>query len=115
METQDQGRTGTSAKKTNNFDYSKGEATVQNITIPGSEFHAKWIKDEGYAIGIENIKITKYHKTLEEALNEIGYGVDKDEEGEEILVKVGEVNYEIIVRTMRALLVTNELNKEEYV
>lgn len=111
METQEPKHIGTNARETNNFDYSKSEELVKNITIPNSVFHAKWVKDEGYAIGIENIKISKTHKTLEKALNEIGYGVDKDEEDDEILVKVGEIDYEIIVRIVKALLIIeNEQN-----
>lgn len=95
-------------EKTNSLDYSKAELIVKNIEIPNSEFKGKWIKDEGYSIGIENIKLTKNYNTLEEALNQIGYGVDKDSEGDEVLVKVGEVDYELIVRIARALLIINK-------
>jgi len=90
--------------ETGKLDYSKAEETVKNIIIPNSQFGAKWVKGEGYAAGIENVKITKNHETLEEALNEIGYGVDK-EDGEEVLVKVGETDYELIVRIVKAILI----------
>ncbi|UYD39172.1 MAG: hypothetical protein [Wigfec virus K19_83] len=92
------------------FDYSKAEETQKNIVIPNSNFQAKWKKEEGYTIGIENIKLTKNYKTLEEALNQIGYGVEKDTEGDEILVKVGETDYEMIVRITRALIILNNEN-----
>lgn len=96
--------------ETNNFDFSKAEETVKNIVIPNSQFQAKWKKEEGYAIGIENIKLSKNHETLEAALNEIGYGVDKDKDGDEILVKVGDIDYEMIVRIVRALITINNEN-----
>lgn len=115
METQEQSLGGTSAKKTGSFDFSKSEATIQNIIIPNSQFGAKWVKDDGYAIGIENVKITKNYKTLEEALNQIGYGVDKDNEGDEVLVKVGNIDYELIVRIVKALLIIDDVNTKEEV
>ena len=108
MEIQEQERTGESAKRNDSLDYSKAEETIRNINIPNSQFGAKWVKDEGYAIGIENVKITRNHETLEKALNEIGYGVDKDDDGDEILVKVGEIDYELIVRIIKALNIINE-------
>lgn len=110
------GKRGSQFSKTANpdsFDYTKAEETSRNILIPNSAFTAKWMKDAGYAVGIENVKLTKDHKTLEKALNEIGYGVDKDEEGDEILVKVGEVDYEMIVRIVRALIILNNENSQE--
>lgn len=110
METQEKKQSGTNAKKINSFDFSKSEKTVQNITIPNSMFMAKWIDGQGYAIGIEHIQITKYHKTLESALNEIGYGVDKDEEEDEIMVKVGEFDYEMIGRIVKALMIIEREN-----
>ncbi|UYL83846.1 MAG: hypothetical protein [Wigfec virus K19_81] len=97
----------------NSLDYSKGEENFKNIIIPGSQFQAKWIKDEGYAVGIENIKLTKNYKTLEEALNQIGYGVELDKDGDEILMKVGEVDYEMIARIVRALITINNENNEK--
>lgn len=110
MEIQEQERIGTNVKDKNNLDYSKAEELARNITIPNSVFHGKWVKDEGYAIGIENMKLTKNYKTLEEALNQIGYGVDKDKDGDEVLVKVGEVDYELIVRIMKSLIILNNEN-----
>lgn len=95
---------------TNNLDYSKGEELTKNITIPNSQFQAKWIKDEGYAVGYEGFKLTRNYKTLDEALNQIGYGVDKDEEGEEILVKHGEVDFELIARLVKAIVILNDEN-----
>lgn len=96
------------------LDYSKSEKTVENIVIQGSQFMAKWVKDEGYAIGYENIKITKSYKTLEEALNQIGYGVELDDEGDETLVKVGGTDFETILRIVKAvIIVTEENNKIE--
>lgn len=103
METQATKRTGTSANATSSFDYSKAEATVKNIVIPGSEFAAKWEEGKGYAIGYENIRITEYHKTLDKALNRVGYGVEKDKDDEEILVKFGETDFEMMVRIARAV------------
>lgn len=99
------------AKKTNSLDYSDGEYIVKNIAIPNSQFTAKWVQDEGYAVGIENVKLTKNYKTLEEALNQIGYGVDKDEEGDEILVKVGNVDYELIARLIKAINIIEKTNE----
>lgn len=93
------------ASKTNNLNYGKGEKLIQNIVIPNSQFGAKWVKEDGYAIGIDNVKITKSYDTLEEALNQIGYGVDKDEQGDEVLVKVGEIDYEIIARIAKAIII----------
>lgn len=93
-----------------NFDFSNNEKEVANIEIPNSLFMGKWVKDKGYAVGLENIQITKYEETLEKALNKIGYGVDKDEEGDEILVKVGETDFETIVRIVNALLIINKEN-----
>lgn len=94
----------------NNLDFSKGEELTRNINIPNSQFQAKWMKDEGYAVGYEGFKLTRNYKTLEEALNQIGYGVDKDEEGDEILVKVGEVDFEIIARLIKAIVILNDEN-----
>ena len=94
-----------SVLKTSNLDYSKSEKTIKNIVIPNSQFSCKWIKDEGYAIGIENVKLTKNYKTLEEALNRIGYGVDKDENEDEILVKLGEIDYELVARIVKAIII----------
>lgn len=103
---------GTNAKETNSLDYSKNEEITRNIVIPNSQFMAKWTKDEGYAIGIENIKITRNYDTLDKALNKIGYGVKIDEEGDEILEKYGETDFETIVMIVRALLILNEQYKE---
>lgn len=94
-----------SAKKTGNLDYSKGEALMQNIVIPNSQFTAKWEAEKGYAVGIENIKLTKDYTTLEEALNTIGYGVEKDEQGDEILIKVGETDFEMVARIVKAIII----------
>lgn len=93
------------ANQTNSLDYSKCEPTIKNIVIPNSQFTAKWVKDEGYAIGIENVKLTQSFQTLEEALNTIGYGVDIDSEGDEVLVKVGELDYELVARIVKAILI----------
>lgn len=90
------------------FDYSKSEKLIENIVIPNSLFHGKWEKDAGYAIGIENIKLTKSYDTLEKALNQIGYGVEKDKDDDDILVKVGEIDYELIVRIVKAILIIEE-------
>lgn len=96
--------------KNGSFDYSKAEPTVKNIIIPNSQFCAKWEAEKGYAVGIENYQLTKHHETLEGALNEIGYGVDKDKEGEEILVKVGDIDFELITRIIKTLLIINKEN-----
>lgn len=112
-EQKEQSHGGTYAKKTNSFDFSKGEEETRNIVIPNSQFMAKWQKDEGYAVGIENVKLTKNYKTLEEALNQIGYGVDKDEEGDEVLVKVGEIDFEMVTRIVKALIIVNNTNQED--
>lgn len=89
--------------KGNSLDYSKAEIEMKNIAIPGSVFRGRWKKDEGYSIGYENVRLTKDYETLEKALNTIGYGVEKDKEGDEILVKVGEIDFEMIVRIIRAV------------
>lgn len=107
MATREQSLGGINAKSKNNLDYSKAEELIRNINIPRSQFQAKWIKEDGYAIGINNVKITKGYETLEEALNQIGYGVDVDSEGDEILVKVGEIDFELIVRIIKALTIEN--------
>lgn len=111
-ETQVQSNGGTDVKNQNSLDYSKAEATVKNITIPNSQFKCKWVEGEGYAIGYENVKLTRGYETLEKALNQIGYGVDKDEDGDEILVKVGEVDYELIARIVRAVAIVMDENKK---
>lgn len=87
---------------------NSSDLEVKNIIIPNSQFSCKWVKEEGYAIGIENVKITKNFETLEEALNEIGYGVEEDEAGDQILVKVGNVDYELFVRAVKAILIIEE-------
>lgn len=110
MEIQEQKRIGNNAKKTNNLDYSKSEVEVKNIVIPNSAFMAKWVKGKGYAIGYENVKVTADYETLEQALNQVGYGVDKDEEGDETLVKFGETNFEVIVNIINAILTIREEN-----
>lgn len=110
METQELEHSKKNAKKTDSLDYSKAEKTIENIVIPNSQYQAKWLQGEGYAIGIENIKLTKNHATLEKALNEIGYGVDEDEAGDEILVKVGETDYELIARIVKAIITLNNEN-----
>lgn len=89
------------------------EISVQNITIPNSMFGVKYVKKKGYAVGYENIKLTEDYETLEEALNQIGYGVDEDEQGDEILVKFGEVDFETIGRIVKAMLIINNENKCE--
>lgn len=98
-------------RETGKLDYSKAEILCKNIEIPKSQFNAKWNKDKGYAVGIENIKLTKDYETLEEALNQIGYGVDKDKDDEEILVKVGETDYEMFVRIVKAILIIEDEKK----
>lgn len=103
----------TNASEQSNFDYSKAEMRIKNITIPESQFHAKWVKDEGYAIGYENLKISKDYETLEEALNQIGYGVDIDNEGDEILVKTGEIDFELIARLIKAINIIENQNKNQ--
>lgn len=110
METQENTKKEASTSQKNNttaqnnsFDYSKAEITNQNIVIPDSQFQAKYTKENGYAVGIEGVRLTKYHKTLEKALNEIGYGVEKDEEDDEILVKTGEVDFEMVARIAKAI------------
>lgn len=98
------------AKKTGKLDYSEKEMLIKNIEIPNSQFGCKWIKDAGYAIGIEGVKLSKNYDTLEKALNTIGYGVDIEED-EEVLVKVGDTDYELIARIVKAILII-EKNKE---
>lgn len=90
-------------KETASLDYSKAKMNFKNITIPNSVFRGRWQEDEGYSVGYENVRLTRDYPTLEEALNRIGYGVEKDRDGEEILVKVGEIDYEMIVRIIRAV------------
>lgn len=88
------------------FDFSKAKETMKNITIPNSQFQAKWREGVGYAVGIEGVKLTEDYETLEEALNTIGYGVDKDPNGDEILVRMEvPIDYEMVVRIMKALLI----------
>lgn len=90
-----------------------GSELIKNITLPNSQFKGIEVAGKGFAIGIENVQITQFSSTLEEALNKIGYGVDKDEEGEEILVKVGETDFETIANIVRALIhtsLTNNIN-----
>lgn len=111
MGTLEQEHTGKYAKRKGNLDYSKSEELTKNIIIPNSQFGAKWIKGEGYAIGIENIKLTKDYDRLEGALNTIGYGVDKDEEDNEVLVKVGDIDYEMVARIVKAIII---IEKEKH-
>lgn len=106
--TQDTLRGGVSVKEADNSNAS--ELLMKNIVIPNSAFEAKWRKDEGYSVGIEQVRLSKDYETLEEALNVIGYGVDKDQDGDEILVKVGDIDYELVVRIVRALLIVKEEN-----
>lgn len=110
MEVSEKKRHSTTAKQETNFDYSKSEVEIKTITIPNSQFQAKWKKDEGYAIGYEGYKLTKDHETLEGALNQIGYGVNQDKDGDEILVKHGEIDFELIVRLIKIMLVINNEN-----
>lgn len=112
METQQQEQSAKYAEETDNSN-SKSEILMKNITIPNSQFQAKWKNGEGYSIGYENIRITKNFETLEEALNKIGYGVDKDEEGDEILVKTGETDFETIAYIIKAMLIIYDENKEK--
>lgn len=97
--------------KIDEFDFSKSEETIKNIEIPSSAFTGKWIKDKGFSIGIGTIRLTKDYETLEEALNQVGYGVDKDKEGDEILVGVEGVNYDMVVRIVQAILTIEEDKK----
>lgn len=99
---------GSTTAQGNSFDFSKAEETFRNITIPNSQFQAKWKKDVGYSVGIENVKLTRDYKTLEQALNQIGYGVDIDKDGDEILVKLEGIDFEIIPRIVKALIILNE-------
>lgn len=94
---------------------NSGELEVKNIIVPNSQFSCKWVKDEGYAIGIDNVKITKSFETLEEALNQIGYGVEKDDNEDEILVKVGDIDYELLIRIVKAILIIEEQKIREAV
>lgn len=104
---------GTNAKKTSNSESGKPEELSRNIVIPNSQFMAKWTKEEGYAIGIENIKITKNFDTLDKALNQIGYGVKTDEDGDEVLEKYGETDFETIARIVKAIIILNNDNNNE--
>lgn len=94
------------------FDFEKSEPTIKNITIPNSRFGGHWSKQYGYSIGYEGIQITRSFPTLEEALNQIGYGVDEKEDGDE-LVKVTDVNYEVIANMVLAMLIIREQNDEK--
>lgn len=102
----------TNVNQGNSFDFSKSEETIKSISIPQSEFRGLWVKDKGFSIGYESVKLTKDYETLEEALNQIGYGVEVKEDGDE-LVKVGDCNYEMVVRIVRAVLILNEQNNEK--
>lgn len=82
----------------------------KNIVIPGSMFMAKYKEEEGYSIGIENYRLTKNYKTLELALNQIGYGVEKNKEDEEELVKVGEVDFDLIGRIIHTMIAIQQEN-----
>lgn len=88
------------------------EATIKNISIPGSEFSAKWVKDKGYAIGYEGVKLTKDYGTLEEALNQIGYGVGGDNDVDELVKVELPVNYEMVIRIVRAVLIVMGENQK---
>lgn len=107
MEQQAQLNGGADAKETNNEQF--GELLLKNIKIGNSEFRGLWEKDKGYSVGYENIRLTKNYPTLDEALNQIGYGVDNDDE----LVKVGECDYDMVVRIVRAILIVKEENEKD--
>lgn len=97
---------GTYAKEV--ISVESGNLEIKNIVIPNSEFRGLWKKDVGYSIGYESVKLTKDYETLEEALNQIGYGVDNEDE----LVKYGDTDYEMIIRVIRAVLIVMSENKK---
>lgn len=92
------------------MNYEKAEELVKNITIPNSQFRAVWTKEKGYCVGYESIQLTKHYETLDEALNQIGYGAKRDEQGEDILEKYGHVDFELIMRMIQAVIVLNQEN-----
>lgn len=96
---------GTNVKNQNSFDFSKAEELRKGIIIPNSIFRAVWEKDKGYSVGIENVRITPDYETLNEALNPVGYGVEKDEEGNEILTTYGPTDFEMVARIVKAILI----------
>lgn len=112
-ETRDISNIGINAKEADKENSSEGEMLTKKIIIPNSAFRGVWIKDEGYSVGIENVRLTKSYETLNEALNEIGYGVEKDEKGDEMLGIVEGTNYEMVVRIVKALLIIEQLKKEQ--
>lgn len=107
MEQLDTSNGGADANKVNKE--QSGELLIKNIKIGNSEFRGLWEKDKGFSVGYENVRLTKNYPTLEEALNQIGYGVDNEDE----LVKVGECDYDMVVRVVRAILIVKEENEKD--
>lgn len=97
----------------NKLDYSKAEKTVENITLGESYFTAKWIKGQGYSIGLYNYKISKDYEELNDALELIGYRSTKDRDGDDILEKVGTTNWEQIIKCIKVIVGIEKMKDEE--
>lgn len=98
---------------TDSFDFSKAEETIRNYELANSHFTMKWEKNEGFSIGLENYRVSGHYETANEALATIGYKSEKDRDGEDILLKIGEVNYEFIILCMKILMGIEKINQEE--
>lgn len=94
------------------LDYSKAQELIRSYELPGSNFTMKWEKDKGFAVGLENYQVTRHFETKNEALAKIGYKTEIDRDGDEILVKIGEIDYEFIVLCMKILMGIEKMNME---
>lgn len=113
METQDIKQSTTSVDTKDNSNSSEKELLIENIELPGSNFSAKWMKDKGYAVGLENHRLTRFHESLNDALEEINYETFKDEDGDTVLKRKKGTNFEHIVNIVRILLTVQQENNQQ--
>lgn len=92
------------ANQTNRLDCSKGELLIKNILLQNTVFMAKWIDGKGYSVGIGDAKLTEDYETLNEALEIVGLEMYKDKDGDELLKKKGDIDYDLIARICAVLV-----------
>lgn len=94
----------TNAGKENSLSSSKGELLIKNILLQNTVFMAKWIDGKGYSVGIGDAKLTEDYETLNEALEIVGLEMYRDKDGDELLKKKGDIDYDLIARICAVLV-----------
>lgn len=66
---------GNNVKETNSLDYSKGEQLIEKKMVENTPFTVMYTKEEGWAFGIAQYRLSEWKKTEAEVMKEIKGGL----------------------------------------